>query len=176
MTTHLGLPRCHLVDACCPVVISKRAPLSLSHPPRLNSELHPQCLESGLIPLKFRPLVEEPSLLFCGIKSKCLHLNTLQFLVISSFAFRIEYDVYREVILLLCLNLRASLVAQMVKKKKKNLPVMQETWVWSLGGEDPLEKGMATHSSILAWRMPWIEEPGWPKVCRVAKSQTRLGN
>ena len=37
---------------------------------------------------------------------------------------------------------------------------MQETWVWSLGWEDPLEKGMATHSSILAWRIPWTEEPG----------------
>ena len=37
---------------------------------------------------------------------------------------------------------------------------MQETWVWSLGWEDPLEKGMATHSSILAWRIPWAEEPG----------------
>ena len=42
----------------------------------------------------------------------------------------------------------------------KNLPVMQETWVRSLGWEDPLEKGMATHSSILAWRLPWTEEPG----------------
>ena len=42
----------------------------------------------------------------------------------------------------------------------KNLPVMQETWVQSLGQEDPLEKGMATHSSILAWRIPWTEEPG----------------
>ena len=42
----------------------------------------------------------------------------------------------------------------------KNLPAMQETWVQSLGGEDPLEKGMATHSSILAWRIPWTEEPG----------------
>ena len=42
----------------------------------------------------------------------------------------------------------------------KNLPAMQETWVPSLGQEDPLEKGMATHSSILAWRMPWTEEPG----------------
>ena len=42
----------------------------------------------------------------------------------------------------------------------KNPPVMQETWVWSLGGEDPLEKGMATHSSVLAWRIPWTEEPG----------------
>ena len=42
----------------------------------------------------------------------------------------------------------------------KNLPAMQETWVRSLGQEDPLEKEMATHSSILAWRNPWIEEPG----------------
>ena len=42
----------------------------------------------------------------------------------------------------------------------KNPPVMQETWVWSLGWEDPLEEGMATHSSILAWRIPWTEEPG----------------
>ena len=50
----------------------------------------------------------------------------------------------------------ASLVAQMVK----NLPTMQETWVQSLGQEDPLEKGMATHPSILAWRIPWTEEPG----------------
>ena len=50
----------------------------------------------------------------------------------------------------------ASLVAQTVK----NLPVMQETWVQSLGWEDALEKGMVTHSSILAWRIPWSEEPG----------------
>ena len=42
----------------------------------------------------------------------------------------------------------------------KNLPAMHETWVRSLGGEDPLEKGMATHSSILAWRIPQTEEPG----------------
>ena len=50
----------------------------------------------------------------------------------------------------------ASLVAQMVK----NLPVMQETQVQSLGWDDPLEKGMATHSSILVWRIPWTEKPG----------------
>ena len=50
----------------------------------------------------------------------------------------------------------ASLVAQTVK----DLPAMQETWVRSLGWEDPLEKGMATHSSILAWRIPWTKEPG----------------
>ena len=49
-----------------------------------------------------------------------------------------------------------SLVTQMVK----NLPAMQETWVQSLGLEDPLEKGMVTHSSTLAWRIPWTEEPG----------------
>ena len=49
----------------------------------------------------------------------------------------------------------ASLVTQMVK----NLPAMQETWVRSQSWEDPLEKEMATHSSILAWRIPWTEEP-----------------
>ena len=42
----------------------------------------------------------------------------------------------------------------------KNLPAMRETWVQSLGQEDPLEKEMATYSSILAWRIPWTEEPG----------------
>ena len=42
----------------------------------------------------------------------------------------------------------------------KNLPTMRETWVQSLGWEDPLEEGMVTHSSILAWRIPWTEEPG----------------
>ena len=52
--------------------------------------------------------------------------------------------------------LTASLMAQTVK----NLLAMQETWVLSLGWEDPLEKEMATHSSILAWRIPWTEEPG----------------
>ena len=50
----------------------------------------------------------------------------------------------------------ASLVAQ----KAKNPPVMWETWVPSLGWEDPLEKEMATHSSTLAWKIPWTEEPG----------------
>ena len=51
---------------------------------------------------------------------------------------------------------RNSLVAQ----TGKNPPVMQETWVWSLGREDPSEKEMATHSSILAWKILWTEEPG----------------
>ena len=58
--------------------------------------------------------------------------------------------------LTLSLSLWASLVAQLVK----NPPAMQETWARSLGGEDPLEKGTTTHSSILAWIIPWTEEPG----------------
>ena len=45
-------------------------------------------------------------------------------------------------------------------QRLKRLPAMRETWVRSLSWEDPLEKGMATHSSILAWRIPWTEEPG----------------
>ena len=53
-------------------------------------------------------------------------------------------------------KLRASVVVQLVKNP---LP-MQHTWVWSPGQEDPLEKEMATHSSILAWRIPWTDEPG----------------
>ena len=52
---------------------------------------------------------------------------------------------------------QASLVAQKVKSP----PAMQETHVQSLGWEDPLEEGMAVHSSVLAWRIPWTEEPGW---------------
>ena len=52
--------------------------------------------------------------------------------------------------------LRASLVAQMVKSP----PAVWETWTQPLGWEDPLEEGMAAHSSVLAWRIPWTEEPG----------------
>ena len=62
---------------------------------------------------------------------------------------------------------RASLVPQ----TGKNPPAVQETWVQSLGWEDPLEEGMATHSSILAWRISWTEEPGGP-LHRVAQSWT----
>ena len=56
-------------------------------------------------------------------------------------------------------NLWASLVAQMVKR----LPAVWETWVQPLGCEDPLEKEMATHSSTLAWKIPWTKEPGRPQ-------------
>ena len=55
-----------------------------------------------------------------------------------------------------CIGLWASLVAQTVKC----LPAMREAWVRSLGEEDPLEKKMATYSSTLAWKVPWMEEPG----------------
>ena len=63
---------------------------------------------------------------------------------------------------LTCFKYLSSLVAQIVK----NLPAMQETWVRSLGQEDPLEKGMATQSSILAWRIPWTEDSPWG--CKVS--------
>ena len=53
---------------------------------------------------------------------------------------------------------------------------MQDTWVRSLGQEDPLEKGMGTHSSILAWEIPWTEEPGGLQSLESQKSQTRLSN
>ena len=56
---------------------------------------------------------------------------------------------------LLTTVVRVSLVSQMVR----NLPTVQETWVQFLGREDPLEEEMATHSSTLAWKMPWTEEP-----------------
>ena len=56
----------------------------------------------------------------------------------------------------------------------KNPPTMQEIWVQSLGWEDPLENEIATHSSILAWEIPWTEEPGG--VHGVTKSQTQLSD
>ena len=65
----------------------------------------------------------------------------------------------------------ASLVAQVLKR----LSVMQETRVWSLSWEDPLEKEMTTHSSTLAWKIPWMEEPG-RLVHGVEKSQTWLSD
>ena len=55
-----------------------------------------------------------------------------------------------------------------------NLPAIQETWVHSLGQDDPLEKGMATYSSIIAWRIPWTEEPGGLQSMGVTRSRTRL--
>ena len=66
----------------------------------------------------------------------------------------------------------ASLVAQMVR----SLPAVRETWVPSLGWEDPLEEGMDTHSSVLVWRIPWLEEPGRLQPMGVTKSWTPLSD
>ena len=66
--------------------------------------------------------------------------------------------------------------SSLVVQKVKNLPVVQETWVQSLGWKDPLEEGMATHSSILAWRIPWTEKPGRLQSMVSQKSQTRLSD
>ena len=70
----------------------------------------------------------------------------------------------------MCIIIWASLVAQTVK----NLAAMQETRVQSLGQEDPLEEGMATHSSILAWRIPWIEPGGLQPWGRKQSDMTEL--
>ena len=56
--------------------------------------------------------------------------------------------------------LKGDETASLVAQRLKGLPAMQETWVRSLGREDPLERETATHSNILAWRIPWMEKPG----------------
>ena len=66
----------------------------------------------------------------------------------------------------------ASRVVQLVK----NLPTMRETWIQSLGWEDPLGESMATHSSILAWKIPMDRGAWWAVVHGVSKSQTRVSN
>ena len=88
--------------------------------------------------------------------------NSTRYRVSSSFTV-LKENVYLDVI-------TASLVVQSVK----NLPAMRETWVPSLGWEDPLEEGMATHSSILAWRIPKDKGAWQATVHGIAKSRTRL--
>ena len=70
--------------------------------------------------------------------------------------------------------MRPSYGASLVALRLKHLPAMQETQVRSLGWEDPLEKEMATHSSILAWRIPWMEEPGGLQVRKESDMTERL--
>ena len=77
-----------------------------------------------------------------------------------------------QLVIILYTWLWASLVAQMVK----NPPAVQETWVQSLVWEDALEEGMATHSSILTWRIPMVRGAWWATVHGVAKSWTRLSD
>ena len=79
----------------------------------------------------------------------------------------------------ICKLLHINLPRWLSSKKTIHLPIqeIQETQIQSLGQEEPLEKEMATHSSILAWRIPWTEEPGGlPTVHGVAKSRTRLSD
>ena len=64
----------------------------------------------------------------------------------------------------------------LVAQRVKNPPAMRETWIRSLGWEGPLEEGVATHSSILAWRIPMDKGAWWATVHGVAKSQTRLSD
>ena len=71
----------------------------------------------------------------------------------------------------ICVSLNI-LGAYLVTQWVKNLPTMQETWVQSPGREDPLEKEMATHSIILAWRIPWTEEPGGLQSLGLQESDT----
>ena len=94
-------------------------------------------------------------------KSRCLKLRNLILLAHWNHSF----DTY--------LSHWSSLVAQMVK----NLPAMQETQVWSLSWEDPLEKGMATHFSFLSGRIPWTDRGAWQATVHgVAKSRTWLSD
>ena len=90
-------------------------------------------------------------------KNKCLLVSRLQLpstVILESK--KIVYHCFHFFPIYLPWSNETSLVAQTVKR----LPTMRQTWVWSLGQEDPLEKEMATHSSTLAWKIPWTEEPG----------------
>ena len=78
--------------------------------------------------------------------------------------------------ILLIFKLSSPIGASLVAKKVKNPPAMWETWVWSLGWEDPLEEGMVTHSSILAWRIPMGRGVWQATIHEVTKSQTRLND
>ena len=85
----------------------------------------------------------------------------------------LENDILKFV--LLEYNVVLDIMVFLVAERVKNLPATQETWVRFLDQEDPLEKGMAIHSRILAWRIPWTEEPG-RQVHGTAKSRTQLSN
>ena len=89
---------------------------------------------------------------FCYFYCMCILYDCWAFYIFFGIVFSFPLLTFQRVVF----QTWASLVGQTVK----NLPAVWETWVWSLGWEDPLEEGMATHSSILAWRIPWTEEPG----------------
>ena len=110
---------------------------------------NPQVVQGSTVLTPCLPQVEK-------LKAFWIYLLVSCFFVCFFFAIILMFT-----ILFICfgassLCFRASPLAQTVK----NLPARQETWVWTLGQEDPLKKEMATHSSILAWRILWTEEPG----------------
>ena len=107
--------------------------------------IHVSMLCSHIIPPS--PSPTETKSLFCTSVSLFLFCNKFYFLKPSDLVLINRNDKFQP---------WSSLVAQMVK----NPPAVQETWVQSLGWEDPLEEGMATHSSLLAWKTPWTEELG----------------
>ena len=76
-----------------------------------------------------------------------------------NYSLYLHIDECKDLCIRIFIVLSFSAVVFLVAQTVKRLPATQETWVQSLGQEDPLEKGMAIHSSILAWRIPWIEEP-----------------
>ena len=91
--------------------------------------------------------------------------NSLALNLVALHTFKKEYHFSKErsyIFLYLQLFCKSEIIfgASLVAERLKHLPAMRETWVRSLDWEDPLEKEMATHSSILAWRIPWTEEPG----------------
>ena len=97
----------------------------------------------------------------------------MPFITVVMFLFANSFHDERMLDFILCkLCLWASLVAQLIK----NLPAKQETRVQSLGWEDPLEEGVAAHSSVLAWRIPWKEEPGRLHSPWSRNSWTQLSN
>ena len=91
-----------------------------------------------------------------AVLSNTGHLTQATYVTWNFLAATLKKEKKMKLILVTVTQKGAFLVAQMVK----NLSAMQDTWIWSLGLEAPLEKGMATHSSILTWRIPWTEESG----------------
>ena len=119
------------------------------------------------------------------------YIPTIKFYCIYLFLSFIFQILYRQEFIIICLSISKVYccawhrgifnntqywIIDRVAQVVKNLPAMQETWVRSLGWEDPLEEGMATHSSILAWRIPVDRGAWWAIVHRVTKNQTWLSS
>ena len=99
------------------------------------------------------------------LKFICLLLLSSRSFIVLCFTFRLKIDF--ELIFLKCVKSVSRFfffffmqISSLIAQSVKSLTAMQETWVQFLGWEDPLDKEMATHSSVLAWRIPWKEEPG----------------